>query len=121
MSNSFGFNAPATSQAVFELPLTASLGPSEVLVGVAETLLADLTVVGSDHGVLTINNRGPNSIFYAYNNNAGAGPGVTTANGAELAAGGTLTLDKFGGMAVWAIAAIAQGAGLGTRVAAGRR
>lgn len=121
MSNSFGFNAPATSQGVFELPLTGSLGPTEVLVGVAETLLADLTVVGSDHGVLQIQNLGPNPIFIAFNNNAGAGPGVTAANGIRIAAGAIETLDKFGGMALWAITTVAQVALAGTRVGAGSR
>lgn len=124
LSASVGGSLPSGSE-VNILPLNTVIGPSEVLIQTAaDILLADLTdVATAAQSQVIIQNLGPNSIFIAYHSSAtGAGPGVTTANGVEITADSSLTLDQVGGMAIWgAVATANQSSGNGTRVTGAKR
>jgi len=116
-----GFQASIVNQPIFSLPVSAGVGPTEVLCLTTETLLLDATGLISDHGVVTIQNLGPNPIFIALNADAASGPTVTTGNGIEIAADGSHTFDKIGGAAIWGITTVNQTTGNGTRVGGVRR
>jgi len=111
-SSAFPISATANIE-----PLNTAIGPSEVLAGTpTPTLAADLTSAEGAQAEVTLQNLSNFVIFYALSGTPGP-PALTTANGVQIPAGGYLTLDGIGGMAVWIISGTAQSAGSGTRVA----
>ena len=107
-----------SEDAVKLFPINAVIGPTEILVlAASEILLADATDVNKAlHGAVTIQNLGPNPIYIAFATSASSGPGVTTANGIEIAVDLSYTVDLWGGSAIWARTSVDQTAGNGTRV-----
>jgi hypothetical protein len=108
--------------AVKLLPVNAVVGPAAVPVDTVETLLADATDVNKSlHGHVTIQNRGPESIFIAVGLSPTVGPGLTVANGIEILATQSYTIDFWGGSALWAITTVLQVAPADTRVSGSKK